>query len=118
MSPQPPTNGSPDFAWPGGGSLAGWYNRRVTTQALTIRLVVGDNAILECGDARVLVYTSTHEGATAVELPPQKRWDAVIASDFPLSYDEVTEAIEAAGHSIVISKDAALSSSSARAGNT
>jgi hypothetical protein len=88
----------------------------VTIQhALTIRLVVGGNAILECGDAHVLVYASSDGEGTAIELPPQARWEAVIASDFPLSYDDVTRAIETAGHRVVISNDAAVSSSSARA---
>lgn len=103
------------------GRIAGrrWcYNRGVTTNALTIRLVVGGNAILECGDARVLVYASTLEGTAAIELPPRKRWEAVVATDFPLSYDEVTDAIERAGYGVVVSKDAGLSSSSARAGHT
>ena len=87
-----------------------------TSEALTIRLVVGGNAILECGDARVLVSASTDRSPAAIELPPRARWDAIIASDFPLSFDEVMRAIEAAGHLAVISDDAVLSSSTARAG--
>lgn len=85
---------------------------------LTIRLVVGGNAILEVGRAHVVVATMiAQEGdhtIVTIELPSARRWDRCVSPDFRLSYDEVCAAIVAAGHKVEISDDAVLSSTTAR----
>ena len=90
---------------------------RGENETLTIRLVVGGNAILAAGDAHVLVYASTDCDPVEIMLPPRARWQACVAADFPFDYDAVMAAIREAGFRPVVSSDAAVSSSSARANN-
>ena len=85
---------------------------------LTIRLVVGGNAILEAGDARVLVYASTEHDPVQILLPPRDRWVANVAADFPIDFDGVVRAIRTAGHDVLVTAEAAVSSSSSRSERT
>ncbi len=82
--------------------------------AITVRLVVGGNAILQSGNAHVLVYASAERQPVEIILPPRERWVRCVAPDFPVSYDDVEQAILQAGFVPVVSSSAAVSSSSAR----
>ena len=81
---------------------------------ITVRLVVGGNAILQSGNAHVLVYASADRQPVEIILPPRERWARCVAPDFPVSYEDVEQAIRQAGFIPVVSASAAVSSSSAR----
>ncbi len=88
--------------------------RSGASAAIAIRLVVGGNAILQSGNAHVLVYASADRQPVEIILPPRERWVRCVAPDFPVSYEDVEQAILQAGFVPVVSASAAVSSSSAR----
>ena len=89
-------------------------NTKPVGATISIRLVVGGNAILAAGNAHVLVYANIHHQPVEIMLPPAERWQACVADDFPASYNEVLVAITDAGYRAVVSSEAAVSSSTGR----